>query len=145
MTPKFRFKILQHQVIFDDATKQRRTDYIRSLPDGEYEDIVRPEIKWDTVAMQKYFHGPVRKFFVDGYRHYGINKTRDEVKKELKEKYGPKEEKEYELPSGKIVKKWVLKSTSEYNFEEYKELLVGANLTAIDEFEQELPPSDEVE
>jgi hypothetical protein len=139
MNQKFKFKIAQGQVIFDDATKQRRTDYVRSLPDGEYEDVIRPEIKWDTDRMRKYFHGPVLKFIVEQFKGLGCLYSKDQVKEYLKLQFGPTTESK----TGRMV--IIPKSTSEYDFKTYTQFLKDINLWCIECFECELPPSDEVE
>ena len=139
MNHKFPFRIFCHQLL--DLDNMRFKQVSGSLPDGDYELILRPKTLWNTEQMRKYFHGPVRKHFVDGYRNLGINKTADNVKRDIKDKYGSQEDKK--LPNGKIVRE--LKSTGDYTREDYIELLKGANLLSIDHLECELPPAEMVD
>ena len=139
MNHKFKFRIFSRQML--DLDNARFKQVCRGLPDGDYELILRPAMNWDTDQMRKYFHGPVLKHFMDGYRNLGINISKPDMKHELKYRYGVAVDKV--VATGKYMSE--LKSTSEYTKDEYKELLKGANLLSIDHLECELPPSEQVE
>lgn len=135
MNPKFKFIVTNGVVLMDDEVKARRTKYIRTLPDGIYEDIVRAEIKWDTDQMRKYFHGPVLKFVVEQFKVLGYAYGKEDVKHYLKDLCGLRTANKFNM----------LKSTSEYDFKTYVKFLNDINAWCITIFECELPPSDEVD
>lgn len=139
MNHKFRFRIFSHQML--DLDNARFKQVCSGLKDGDYELILRPKPNWDTDQMRKYFHGPVLKHFMDGYRNLGINMNKPAMKDELKGKYGARVI--TGIGHGKTIV--TVKSTADYTTEDYKELLKGANLLSIDHLECELPPAEQVE
>ncbi len=109
---------------------------LKSLPDGDYELIIRKAIKWDTDKMRKYFHGPVLAFIQEQFKILGTVFGKDEIKLYLKSAFGPTK-----IVFGRNMPM----STAEYDFETYKKFLVDINDWCIECFKCELPPSDEVE
>ena len=133
---KFKFKKLSGVVIMDDQVRQRRTDLLNSLADGDYEILIRPEIRWDVSQMRKYFHGPVIGFIMNEFKKLGHVYTKDEIKEYLKGSFGPKKEMQGE---------WFPKSTSAYDFDTYRDFLKNINDWSISVFGYELPSPEEVE
>ena len=111
----------------------------------KFDLIIRPTPEWTTEQMRKYFHGPVRQFFVENWRELGVNKTKDDVKYELKKDYGAKQDKTVLRKDGTTRVVEELKSTGDYTKAEYIELLRGANIFSIEWFSSELPPAEKVE
>lgn len=138
MIHKFKFTKLSGTIIMADAVRERRSALLRSLGDGDYEILIRPELKWDTDQMRKYFHGPVLKFIVEQFKVLGHIYTRDEIKECMKRLFGP----------GQFVKELnthIPKSTAEYDFATYTKFLKDINDWCIEVFQFELPTAEEVE
>ena len=143
MNQKFQLKRALNVTQMDEATRARYTNHIATLPDGDYEIIIRKAVKWDTARMRKYFHGVVLDFIKEQFKIIGRPYSKPQIKEFLKSEFGrqeplflgPTESKVREVPA----------STSEYTFEDYKIFLNDINAWCLDCFQYELPPSDEVE
>ena len=83
---KFPMTIFNRQITSMDWGKFKRC--ISGLGDGEHEVILRPKVNWDVAQMNKYFHGPVRQHFVEGYRHIGWGTIGiEDIRRYLKAKF----------------------------------------------------------
>ena len=140
MNSKFLFKKLSGTVQMDEATKLRRSELIRTLPDGDYEIIIRKAVKWDVAKMRKYFHGPVLGFIKEQFKGVGCMYSKEQIKDYLKTGFGPNND-----PPAGLDGVVMPKSTSEYDFDTYARFLKDINAWCIECFNCELPPSDEVE
>jgi hypothetical protein len=140
MNHKFQFNKLNGKVQIDEATSKRRTELISSLPDGDYEIIIRKQVKWDVDKMRKYFHGPVLGFIVEQFKITGNIFGKNEVKMMLKGLFG----KSKDVKTG-VHTTVVPCSASEYTFADYAKFLKDINAWCIECFQCELPPSNEVE
>ena len=137
---KFQFKTISNIIQMDWEELK-----MSMLEMGFGEVIVREPIEWNTEQMRKYFHGPIRKYFVQEWRNLGVNKTVDDVKYELKKQYGARQDKSVTLKDGRTIIVEELKSTGRYDKKDYKELLLGANIEAIDKFGRGIPEPDKIE
>lgn len=137
MNHKFQYKVCKGQIIEMDW--DRFKELHRGLPDGDYDLIQRKQIKWDTEAMRKFFHGPVRQFIVQEFRKQGASVSKEQVKEYLKGEFGP------DVNPGVAGVPSFPKSTADYTYEEYKELLMGTKVWCINTFDCELPSAEEVE
>ena len=140
MPAKFQLKRLSSTTQMTDETRARYTNHINTLPDGDYEIIVRKAVKWDVARMRKYFHGPVLGFIVEQFKITGNVFGKTEVKEFLKKEFG-----QSYIVSMASVSRCFLRSTSSYTFEDYTKFLNDINAWCIECFGYELPPSDEVE
>jgi len=136
MNHKFQYKVCKGQVV--DLDWDRFRELHKGLPDGDYDLIQRPQISWDTEQMRKYFHGPVLKFVVEQFRGLGTSVSKSQAKEYLKAEFGPDVS-----VTGLCVA--VSVSTSEYDFETYKEFLTSINAWCVECFNCELPPAEQVE
>lgn len=136
MNHKFQFTICTKEIVGMDWN---RFNTVRaSLPNGEYELILRKQISWDTDQMRKYFHGPALGFIVDQFRRLGTSVSKSQAKEYLKGEFGP----DVSVTGLCVV---VSKSMSEYDFETWKEFLTAVNAWCVACFESELPPAEQVE
>ncbi len=138
MAYKFPLTIFKGQVTKFDHDRYLRTR--KSLPDGEWEVLIRKAIKWDTDQMRKYFHGPVLEFVEGCERNQGRSTSKAQIKIELKTLYGPMEEKTI---GTKIIQ--ILKSTADYTFDEYCKFLKDINAFCMENYQCEIPPAEQVE
>ncbi len=134
MNYKLPFKMSNHQTLEFDQIGF--LEIKSSLPDGEYEMIIRPKMRWDTDQMRKYFHGPVLGFVVDQFKVLGHVYTKEDIKQYLKMSFG-----KTEIVCGNAMPK----SMSEYDFKTYTKFLNDINDWCIDIFECELPCAEQIE
>ena len=109
----------------------------------EYEEgelLLRKKINWDVAQMRKFFHGPVRAFIEELERKRGSSKGKEEIKADLKEIYGPREKRTL---GGKEFT--FLKSTGDYDFDEYLKFLCDIDAFCMENYECGLPPAEQVE
>lgn len=144
MIQKFLFKKVTGCVLMDGKVAKRRTEYISSLKDGEYEIVIRPVVKWDVARMRKYWHGPVLAFIQEQFKVVGCMYSKDQIKEYLKTAYGPKNDL-IRTKDGGVITIFMEKSCSEYDFATYTKFLKDINAWSIECFGYELPASDEVE
>ena len=90
--------------------------------------------------MRKYFHGPVRAFILEELRKKPFLTTADQLKRDLKQLFGPKVNRV--SLSGSIEEP---KSTGDYTFKEYLDFLNRINEWCIEKLGYELPPAEKVE
>lgn len=138
---KFQVMITAGQMHMDDDVRARMTKVTRGAKDGPYELLLRPQIKWDTDQMRKYFHGPVLKFLVEQFKVLGHVVSKDEVKQWAKERFGPTKEITLGIGSQTIM----AKSTAEWDFETYKGVLKNLNDWCANYMNCELPTAEEIE
>lgn len=124
-----------------DFDKDRFAEVKATAKDGKYELVWRPQPRWDTGAMGRFFHGPVRKFVVAQLREKGVVTTEDQVKSDFKQMFGPKEERM--RLDGKIVME--PKSTADYTYEEYWNVLTRIKEWCQSNLGCELPLQSEVD
>jgi hypothetical protein len=139
MIPKFAFTVTNGTILMDDKTKQRRTDYMKTLKDGEYEDVIRPEIKWDTAQMRKYFH-LIMKFIRIECQKQGHVTTEAQLKLDFKEMFGPKVTKKTLLGVQEVPI-----STTLYDVEIYRQLITDVKAWCEDKMHFGIPDKDEIE
>ena len=139
MIPKFHLKKIQGAWVTEPDMTQRYNDYKATLPDGEYELVLRPKVKWDVAGMRKYLHGPVLEFIRMQCKHKGFITTKDQLKEDFKEMFGKK--KEVRTLRGK---KLIPDSTSTYDFEDYKKFISDIKDWCKDKLGCDIPDKDEV-
>ena len=79
---KFQFETIANVIQID---RESLDASMRTLVRGEV--IVREKIDWNTDQMNKFFHGPVRKFLRQQFKEKGTIKSMDEVKTWAKEEF----------------------------------------------------------
>jgi hypothetical protein len=136
MIPKFKMKRELKITQWLDGGKIKQ--YADTLPDGDYEIIIRSKIKWDVDKMRKFLHGPVIEHCVKEFKRQGCVYTKPQIKEWIKSEFGP-----LSASNGSAVV--IPMSTSEWSFETYKNVLQDINDWSIESFGCELPAADEVE
>ena len=138
MIPKFKMKRELKITQWLDGGKLRQ--YADTLPDGEYEIIIRPKSKWDVDKMRKFLHGPVIDFLITQFKQQGNVFTKPQLKEWIKSEFGPHHYSE--LPGSSIT---LPISSSEWTFDTYKGVLQDLNDWCADAFGCELPAADDIE
>lgn len=137
MNHKFQFTVCSTQIV--DMDWSRFNTVRASLPDGEYELVMRKQISWDTDQMRKYFHGPALGFIVDQFRKLGTSVSKAQAKEYLKSEFGPDDEVNHPgIPN-------IPRSMSGYDFETWKLFLTNVNAWCVECFNCELPPAEQVD
>ncbi len=106
----------------------------------EGEILLRKKIEWDVTQMRKYFHGPILKFMEAQERQRGSSKGKEEIKSDLKQIYGPREDR---MLGKKVVSG--IKSTSEYTFDEYVKFINDIDAFCMENYGCGIPPAEKVE
>ena len=114
---------------------------IASCNHVEYEIILRKKPSYNVEQMRKYFHGPVRSFIKKELNNYGQVLDVNEIKEDLKEKFGPKVD--HKTLFGVVIQ--VPKSMAHYTRDEYKQFLKDISDWCKDALHCDLPASEEVE
>ncbi len=107
---------------------------------AEGEILLRKKIDWDVAQMRKYFHGPIRNFVEAQERQRGSSKGVEEIKADLKQIYGPKEDR---MIGKKIVR--ADKSMGEYTFDEYVKFINDVDAFCMENYQCGIPPAEKVE
>lgn len=141
MNYKFQFSRFLKVTQIDAEVSRRMRSIVGDLPDGDYEWILRPKIRWDTDQQRKYFHGPVLKFLVEQFKTLGHVVSKDEAKQWVKERFGPVRE----VKLGIGLSTAMPKSTAEWDFETYKGVLSGLDKWCKDYCHCNLPTAEEIE
>lgn len=141
MNYKFQFKRFNKTTQVEPDVSRRMRSVVDTLPDGDYEWILREKPTWDVDKMRRFLHGPVLKFLVEQFKALGHVISKDEAKHWVKERFGPT--KEVKLGAGSTLT--VPKSTSEWDFETYKGVLKNLNEWCANYMNCELPTAEEIE
>ncbi len=110
------------------------------LDHAEGEVLLRKKIEWDVTQMRKYLHGPVRAFIEAQERSRGSSKGKEEIKSDLKQIYGPYEDR---MLGRKIVRG--PKPTADYTFAEYTKFLNDIDAFCMENYGCGIPPAEKVE
>lgn len=139
---KFRYKVVNGAIYEFDWAALKLS--MAQFEEGEI--IVRKKIDWDTDQMRRYFHGPVLRFIQEQFKGVGYIFSKDQIKENLKMDFGPKmyiDETMYEKAFRNSA--GVPKSTAEYDFDTYRDLLKDIDAWCIDCFQSGLPEPEQVE
>ncbi len=107
---------------------------------AEGEVLLRKKIEWDVGPMSRYFHGPIRKFIEAQERSRGSSKGQAEIKSDLKQIYGPSEER---MLGKKVIHG--LKSTGDYDFDEWVKFINDIDAFCQEHYSCGIPPAEKVE
>ena len=140
MIPVFQAKKTLNTWSMPDDVVKRYNEHKSNLPDGEYEIVIRPKQTWDVAQMRKYFHGPVLEFVRLEVKRAGHVITKGQLKEDFKQMFGPTEPKKT-LQGTKLIPR----STSTYDFDEYRDFINDISDWCKDKLKCDLPDTSEVE
>ncbi len=138
---KFQFKRFNKTTQVEPDVSQRMRSVVDTLPDGDYEWVLREKPHWDTGKMNRFFHGPCLKFLIEQFKVLGHVTSKDEVKHWVKTRFGPT--KDIKLGVGSTMT--IPKSTSEWDFETYKGVLRSLDEWCMNYLNCNLPSAEEIE